>query len=431
MSWARGHSLLLRLLLPAAALSLAAALPAGGQVTGGEAGAAQGKVPFTIERAESFFQRTDSSGAERFILQGDVLVNRAGSRIRCEILTYFPQSRHFLCLDSVRLTDPQREMKSDTLFYYVDTGYYRALGNLRWASSGFTGSGLQGDYYRLQELLVVRGKAVAGDSLRRVEADKLEYDYRSSTLRATGNITLTDNETRASATAAAGLYERDTGITSLTGRPLLNFYDKSDSLALRPYHLSCDRLLSFGADSMVALGRVRLWDDSLTITSDSLFYDADHGRSYFRKGAPRIDSPSYNMSGETIDVHTRDRELERVVAVGAGRGEFYRSAAARADSAARDRNWIEGDTLDVSFGPGGLDSIVASGDARSYFREGPESALNYVIGARIVLVWQQGLVDRVEVSGGGRGLHLLPDTLVQMSDNPDSARIDTMAEKQK
>ena len=393
---------------------------------------AEQKVPFTIERADHFFQRADSTGAERFILKGNVVITRVESRIRCGVLTYFPDSRHFLCLDSVALTDPDREVNSDTLLYYIDTAHYHALGNLRWStSSGIAGSGRQGDYYRSRNLMVIEGEAVAEDSLRRIEAEKLEHDDISSRLKATGGIILTHKKSRSKATAASGLYDRDTGITTLTGRPLLKFYDKTDTLELRPFHLSCDHLLSYGADSMVAVGRVRLWDDSLTITSDSLFHDAAGGRSYFRGGAPQIDNPGYNMRGAQIDIHTRDRQLEQVVAVRDARGEFYQHDTAPADSAPGADNWIEGDTLNVAFGAEGLDSIVASGGARSYFRENPQAALNYVIGSRIILVWQEGLIDRVEVTGGGRGLHLLPDTLDQIFANPDSASIDTLEGNEK
>ncbi|MFC1614228.1 hypothetical protein ACFL5K_02910, partial [Gemmatimonadota bacterium] len=389
------------------------------------------KIPFTIERADHFFQRVDSSGAERFILQGNVVIDYSGSRIRCQTLTYFPATRHFLCLDSVRLTDPDRQVSSDTLLYYVDSAHYRALGSLRWVTSGFVGSGRQGDYFRMKEMLIVEGEAVAEDSSYRIEAEKLEYDYKNSRLLATGGIVLTDKKARSKANAASGLYERDSGITTLTGRPLLELYDDSDTLALRPYYLSCDRLRSFGSDSMIAVGRVKLWDDSLTINSDSLFHDVVNGISYFRGGLPLIDNPGYNMRGERIDVHIRQRKLDRVVAVGAGRGEFYQNGIARDDSSAGSCNWIEGDTLNVAFGSVGLDSIVSSGGARSYFREDPQAALDYVIGEKIVLVWRQGLIDRVDVKGGGRGLHLLPDSLNQMFDNPDSAGIISPVEQEK
>jgi len=426
----KGNIHLRLLLIPAALLWISASTPPESETGENETAGDTEKIPFTIERADHFFQRTDSAGIERFILQGDVVIIRAGSRIRCETLTYFPESRHFLCLDSVQITDPQRQVRSDTLLYYVDAAHYRALGSLRWASSGFTGSGRQGDYYRLQDLMVVEGQAVAQDSLQRIEAEKLEHDYKSSLLRATGGVLLNDKKSGSEATAASGLYDQAADITTLTGRPLLKFYDKTDSLRLKPYHLSSDHLRSFGTDSLVAVGRVRLWDDSLTITSDSLFHVASEGRSYFRGGVPRIDNPSYNMCGEQIDVYTRDRRLDQVVAVRKARGEFYYSGTTEADSAAAG-NWIEGDTLNVSFGAAGLDSIVASGSARSYFREDPQAALNYVIGARIVLVWRDGLIDRVQVGGGGRGLHLMPEIPSQISVNSDSAIIDTMVESEK
>ena len=206
---------------------------------------------------------------------------------------------------------------------------------------------------------------------------------------------MTDKKARSTANAASGLYERDNGITTLTGRPLLELYDESDTLSLRPYYLNCDRLRSFGPDSMIAVGRVKLWDDSLTISSDSLFHDAVNGTSYFRGGSPLIDNPAYNMRGERIDVHIHNRELDHIVAIGVGRGEFYQNGLARNDSSAGTCNWIEGDTLKVAFGSVGLDSIVSSGRARSYFREDPQAALDYVIGEKIILVWRKGLIDRI------------------------------------
>ncbi|MEA2062117.1 MAG: LptA/OstA family protein [Gemmatimonadota bacterium] len=393
--------------------------PEGGGPAAAEAGE---KTPFTIEQADDFIQRTDSlTGSGIYILQGNVRIRRGESHIRCGTLTYFPGSRHFLCIESVLLTDSERRVSSDTLMYYVDAGRYRALGSLRWESMGLAGTGLAGDYYRSTDLLVIEGEAVARDSLRRLEADKIEYDYATGRVRAEGSVVLTDTRSGSMATAASGLYDRGTDISILTGRPKVVFYLESDSLKLRPYNLTCDRLLNFGADSMVATGRVVLADDSLRATSDSLFHDRASGRSYFRSGGPRIDHPAYSMRGGKIDILTSGRRLELVVATGSARGEFFQAGRGVDTSGTGMDNWIEGDTLNVAFGPAGLDSIVAAGEARSYLRQSLEESVNYVIGSRILLLWQGGLIDRMEVAGGGRGLYLMLDTTGQISADPDSA----------
>ncbi|HUU28604.1 MAG TPA: LptA/OstA family protein [archaeon] len=412
-------------LLLAIAQSAASALLSAQSISGDSSSQVEKKIPFTIEHADHFFQRKSKQDSELFILEGNVEISRGESHIACGSLTYFPAERYILCLDSVFLSDPERRVRSDTLFYYLDRAYYRALGSLEWATSGFRGTGLRGDYYRGEGRMVVEGEAAAEDSLREIKADKLEYDESSETLRATGNLRITDSESRSEAVASSGLYQRKADLVTLYGRPKVNYYDKADTLFLKPYHLISDLLHSYGRDSLCATGRVRLWDDSLTVTADSLFHNRIAGLSYFRGGGPQVEHQRYFLKGSLIDVATRDRKLERIRAVNDARGEFYLdNKNVSADSADRkpgESSWIEGDTLDLIFGPEGLDSIAAEGKARSYFRETSKSGVNYLQGARILLIWQAGDLARVEVERGGRGLFLMPDTTGAKSVTPDSA----------
>jgi len=388
-------------------------------------------IPFTIEQADHLFQRKDPSGAERFILQGNVKVVRVSSRIECGSLTYYPSGSYFLCVDSVFLTDTERILHSDTLFYYVEQAHYTALGSLRWATKEFSGTGLRGDYYRDSELMAVEGRAVARDSLREIRADKLEYDYGSETLRATGNVEMLEVESGSMAVASSALYQRKTGLLTLSGRPRVTYYEADDTLSLDPYYLTSDILKSYANDSLFAIGRVRLWDDSLSITSDSLFHDRVAGVSYFRKGPPVVENPRYNLQGELLDVFIDSRRLKRINAVRNARGEFYFEGERRdlgrisADEEPAIGSWIEGDNLELYFGEEALDSIVALGNARSYFRETAESGVTYIQGTRLLLIWRDGALGTVEVTDGGRGLFLPADSSVGMTVIPDSAGFKT------
>ncbi len=388
-------------------------------------------IPFTIEQADHLFQRKDSTGAERFILQGNVKVVRASSRIECGSLTYYPSGSYFLCVDSVFLTDPERSIHSDTLFYYVEQAHYAALGNLRWATKEFSGTGLRGDYYRDSELMAVEGQAVARDSLREIRADRLVYDYGSETLRATGNVEILEVESGSKAVASSALYQRKTGLLTLSGRPKVTYYEADDTLFLDPYYLTCDILKSYANDSLFAIDRVRLWDDSLSITSDSLFHDRIAGVSYFRGGPPVVENPGYNLQGELLDVFIDSRRLKRINAVRRARGEFYFKGERRdlggisAEEEPAVGSWIEGDILELYFGEEALDSVVALGNARSYFRETAESGVNYIQGTRLLLIWRDEALETVEVTDGGRGLFLPADSSVGMNVIPDSAGFKT------
>ena len=128
---------------------------------------------------------------------------------------------------------------------------------------------------------------------------------------------------------------------------------------------------------------------------------------------------------------TDKRRLKHIKAVGKARGEFYFNgekqdlAEISAEQEPAVGSWIEGDTLKLYFGGEALDSIIAQGNARSYFRETAESGVNYVQGARLLLIWRDGALETLEVTDGGRGLFLPADSAAGMTVIPDSAGFKT------
>lgn len=370
------------------------------------------QTPFTVRHADNFRQFKDSTGEALYRLEGNVDITRNEARILCGSLTYFPDRHHFLCLDSVRLTDPERSLYTDTLYYYMDNGRYYAQGGVGWESRGVSGLGDTGEYLRELGMMRLIGNASAEDSLRVIYSDMLEYESLSGLLRATGNVRMRDKKSGSTALASSAVYYRESGIVTLSGRPEVSYFETGDTSSA--YKIVADLLRRYGPDSVTAVGRVYLWHDSLIVTADSLFHDLGSGISYFRGGPPRVVDPAFTLDGEAIDVQTSERKLRRVSAVGKARGEFHPdSTAARRDTAtgpAPIGSWITGDTLNLAFGPAGIDSIASSGGSRSYFRENSQSSVNYLIGSRIVLVWEEGVISRVRVEGGGRGLFVVPDT---------------------
>lgn len=188
------------------------------------------------------------------------------------------------------------------------------------------------------------------------------------------------------------------------------------------------------------------------------------------------------LLGDSLDVETPGEVLERVVAVGQARGEsFAGDSLNQADTPelAR-RDWLEGDTIVATFieapetpaedlavpevvqpdttdplagfqaqptdqteeGEGDsprdrftLESLVASGNAKSLYRMAPSDttglvepgrlALHYVVGAGITITMLDGEVDRMEVSGQTQGFHLEP--LAVGAAVPDTLAGDTLA----
>ena len=151
---------------------------------------------------------------------------------------------------------------------------------------------------------------------------------------------------------------------------------------------------------------------------------------------PVAHARSFVITADSLDALTPGEALERIDAVG----------AARAESSARDSlntmdtptlartDWIEGDTIVARFAPAGaapdatdgstetpekdyrLERLEAIGSARSLYRmiasdtaRAPRRpAIHYVTATRVVIEFDRGEIERMEVTGETRGLHVEP-----------------------
>ncbi len=398
------------------ALLLPAATPSARQDSGQS-------VPFKIRHADQFVQSKDSTGARLYVLLGNVLIVREATSISCDSLTYFPDNGFFHCIGSVHVADSVRSLSSDTLFYYLDRAYYRAAGDMRWSSGKLWGSGNQGEYWRGSALFRVTGEAFAADSARELHSETMEYESATGVLRAQGDVRFSESESGSTGAAASARYSSGDKLLVLRGRPVLTYYEDEDSLRQDPFSLTGDVATSFGRDSLTATGRVRLWRDSLSVTSDSLFHNLATDRSYFRGGPPRVEHPEYRLSAERLDISSRERHLELIEAEVGGRGEFSTGGDSAEQRGLRREHgsWIEGDTLRLFFSRNAMDSIYAAGSARSFYRENELSGVNYVQGGIILLVFEDNLLEVVEVRDGGRGVYVPPDTGGVITVIPDSS----------
>lgn len=176
---------------------------------------------------------------------------------------------------------------------------------------------------------------------------------------------------------------------------------------------------------------------------------------------PVAQAEDFVLTGDSLDIAAPGGALDRVLAVGSGRGESIRPDTTAAGQAAREalpevlrNDWIEGDTILALFIPADsgevsdtttgsldtvsapdpalleiapaesdsteaayrLDRLIARGNARSLYRVAPSDsaaapdapkAIHYVVGRVITVLMTDGEVERMDVEGP-RGLHLEP-----------------------
>ena len=156
---------------------------------------------------------------------------------------------------------------------------------------------------------------------------------------------------------------------------------------------------------------------------------------------PRAVAEDFVLTGDSIEADLPGGELERVTATGAARGVSTARDSLNTDDTHEliRSDWIEGDTIIATFrlvsadagdpptdGAAAvqpterqIDLLVARGQARSFYRSAPESAvaggvaepqaleLNYVIGDEVRLFMKDGEVERMEVDDP-TGVYLQP-----------------------
>lgn len=152
---------------------------------------------------------------------------------------------------------------------------------------------------------------------------------------------------------------------------------------------------------------------------------------------PMARAQSFVVVADSLDALTPGEVLERIEAVGSARAESSAQDSLNTpDTPALARtDWIEGDTVVALFAPVGaaadaadgsaeppeeeeyrLERLEATGSARSLYRMRASDtvqadrrpAIHYASADRIAIEFEQGDIERMEVSGDAQGLHVEP-----------------------
>ena len=235
---------------------------------------AQEGTQCSFESNHPVLATTQPSGQRNVYTGGGVVIRCPAKEIilRADSLEFYGDERRFFLLGNVNYNEPRLKLTSDQLTYFVPEERVVAVGRVNTTTpSGSRLVGPQAEYRR---------------AAPRIRA--------ASEMNAIGRPTVRLVEGRSSRPDTAA--RRDTTPTVVTANTI---YVRADSLI-------------YGS------GQVDIRRPDITANSDSVFLDT--GREFMRLlRSPRIegrrDRP-YRLAGQTIDVHSRNRQLERVVAKG-------------------------------------------------------------------------------------------------------------------
>ncbi len=312
--------------------------------------AADDSPPLVLKRAEYVRQKEEDEHSV-IIMAGSVEWERGESRLNCERSKYYEDKGMLYLSGNVHLLDEGRDVRADSVRYLNETECAVVMGNVQLKMSG-------GDFALL--------------------ADSLDYSLRQREAWAFKRPELV-----LSGRGKEGDSRRDVVVTG-------NWF-----------HLSEDSLLAISGD-------VDICGDSLLGGADSLYYDMGL-EEILLVGTPWIETGDYRLEGERLDLSVPGRTLRRGISRGAARGERKEVVKHRIEDGADDEllNWIEADSIVISFKDERIDSLIASSEARSYYSDMRQGELeeNYAVGDEILLVWSSTKMDLIQVSGKGSGVY--------------------------
>lgn len=255
-------------------------------------------------------------------------------------------------------------IESDSAAYYGDLNILYMIGNVRYREPRAELDADQITYYRSDEWVLAQGNVFARmENGSTMQGPSAEYYRAIPAIRPAQRVLA-------------------------TGRPTLTLVpEDSAGAAQEPVTIVADRVTAEGDSLVYAGGQVLITRPDVLASADSAFLD--EGREFGRlMRSPRIEGRgerAFTLTGQTIDLFSRDRALERVLSMGEARvvsedmtvrsdmldlrlveSELQRAYAwgpSRAFATSPGRE-IVADSLDVLLPGQRLETVHALGDAR-------------------------------------------------------------------
>ncbi|MBA3521980.1 MAG: hypothetical protein H0T90_05695 [Gemmatimonadales bacterium] len=435
---------------------IAVALPLVGAALGGVSSSLLGQGPsqrctFQIDNVDRQGSVVETASGTNYFAGGSVRLRCRGTQVSMQsdsVAAYGGSVVRFI--GNVKYRDSTVTMDADRGTYYRNGERWEARGKVT-TTNLETGSTLTGpalDYFR-----VMRGvrdtlemfatgrpsiRYVTSDASGRpaepyvIVADRVRFKGRDR-LWGGGKVTID----RSDFAARSDSLRLDTGAgsdgTLVRGNPILRGLGP-DSFAINGNRIDL-KLDGRELTYLVAKGKARAISSEWDLVADTVALDLEN-RKLQRTFAwgdsirPFASSPAYAMRADSLALDTPGQRLQEV------RGFGKAWLGGTIDSAANDRDWMQGDTVVARFGAADsagksralLSRIEAHGAAQSYHLE-PNSrfpkrpSINYARGETIVVTMKPGTergVDRVDIRGKVDGIQLEAGAADSTPAPPDS-----------
>ena len=260
----------------------------------------------------------------------------------------------------VVLKAPDGTVYSDTLYYNTQTGLARFLGYTRVVKNDGSISETRDELtYNTQSdnAAVVKGFIENQDYF--ITGEKMRYNRQKEQYSAAGKVKMVAKNQEVIIIGDEAFYDRKTGVTLIYGRPIMKRPVQNDTL-----YMSADTMKAIESQvaankRLLAWGDVKIFKQDLQGVADSLAYKMADSVLFFYK-VPVLWSEANQMTGDTISLHIRENQVERMRLLQNG---FVISK----DSVLSRYNQVKGRLVTAFFGNNELQQIAVNGNGESIY----------------------------------------------------------------
>jgi Organic solvent tolerance protein OstA len=317
---------------------------------------------------------------------------------------YSPGTKIAVFNDSVRLTNPQFVLYSDTLEYSTESKITTILGpSIIESDSGVIHSSR--GWYNTQDntsLLLDRSEVISGDKF--LVGDSLEYDRNIGIGKAFGNMSIIDTLQKVILTGHYGYYEENTEYAFATDSACAIEFSQGDSLYL---HGDTLELITVDSTSryMRAFMGVRFYRFDIQGVCDSMHFSTKDSvlRMY---GNPVLWNEGQQLFGDSIIIYMGDSAVDYV--------HVPSNAFVVQEVDIGYYNQLGGNDLKAYFEGKNIDHIDIDGNAESIFYPLEEDStmvgLNYTQSSYLSIWLKEGKLDKLKIWPSPKGKMIpIPD----------------------
>ena len=338
------------------------------------------------------------------LLRGNVRIVRGRTVITAESGTY-DRAQAMIYLDNrVKIVDSTTTITCDRASYNERTDVVQLSGNVVAVDRDATLRAPAATFDRLSGRADMTGGVVATQRKQRILSDRAIYDRDSLIIHAIGNVRGYDDENHLLLAGHQVVYDRGTNEAEARGEPSLTSTDVDGVKTV-----ITARVLRMNTETRVAeaIDSVFVVRDTVKASGQYGIFDDRANRGWL-VGSPKAWDNQTTVTGDTLEMRTRQRVLERVVVVGNAAMEYKGMRPGVVGETSR----LTGQRVDVFFTNQDIDSLVAIGNARNDYLATPlagkTAESNVALGDTITVFFKQRKIDRARVQGKASGEYHLP-----------------------